>query len=412
MDHASLHQDFRRVRARSRELFGRLAPEAFDLRPIPLRLQFRFYEGHLANFNLRMMLHAKFVAIDPNPRYSIVFDRGIDPREAAGADANKIGAAYPPRGEVGEYLDQVDDTLERAFAAEAPLELLATCVEHEMMHQETLHYMMHQLGHELKSKPAELHAEIGGDAPAENWIEVPQGRAELGAKPGSAPFGWDNEFPGASADVPAYRLLANKVSNGQYLEFVDAGGYRDPRWWTEAGWAQVAREQLAFPRFWFRHGEGWRLRGLFEDYPLPASWPAWVSRIEAEAFCRFKGWRLPSEAQWHRALALSPEPDPARDNYGWTAWNPAPVNNGDDGRIAQLVGNGWEWTSTPFRGFPGFTPMAQYPNYSSDFFDDHHYVIKGASPLTDKMLTRPSFRNWFQDQYPYAYIGFRGVRDN
>jgi formylglycine-generating enzyme required for sulfatase activity len=175
----------------------------------------------------------------------------------------------------------------------------------------------------------------------------------------------------------------------------------------------VRREKQAHPQFWRRGEDGWMLRGIFEEYPLPLSWPAWVSRIEAEAFCRFKGWRLPSEAEWHRALAISEPPDPARDNYGWTGWNPSPVaGNGAARGAGQLTGNGWEWTATPFRPFDGFTVMPQYPNYSADFFDDHHFVIKGASPLTDTLLVRPSFRNWFQDQYPYAYIGFRCVRDN
>ena len=109
MDHASLHSHYLTTRARSRALFGRLAPEAMDMRPIPLRLQFRFYEGHLANFNLRMMLFAKQVAADPNPHYSIVFDRGIDPLDAANADPDKIRAAYPPRSEVREYAEMVEE---------------------------------------------------------------------------------------------------------------------------------------------------------------------------------------------------------------------------------------------------------------------------------------------------------------
>ncbi len=394
-------------------MFGRLAPEAFDMRPIPLRLQFRFYEGHLANFNLRMMMFAKFIPSDPNPHYSIVFDRGIDPLDAAGADPNKLQAVYPPRDEVREYTAMVDELIERAFAAEAPPELLATCVEHEMMHLETLHYMLHQLGHEFKRKPEELRADLGNGCPVEQWVEIPPGDAALGAGRGTIPFGWDIEFPGECVAVPAFRMLAHKVSNGRFLEFVEAGGYRRPEFWTAQSWDVVQREQREHPRFWFRENGTWMQRGIFENYPLPRSWPVWVSRIEAEAYCRWTGGRLPSEAEWRRGLALSPPPDPARDNFGWTAWNPAPVTGGGNGAgLRQLVGNGWEWTASPFRGFPGFTPMPQYPNYSTDFFDDHHFVIKGASPLTDARLARPSFRNWFQELYPFAYIGFRCVKDN
>jgi iron(II)-dependent oxidoreductase len=119
---------------------------------------------------------------------------------------------------------------------------------------------------------------------------------------------------------------------------------------------------------------------------------------------------LPSEAEWHRAFEHAAAPQAEHDNFDFFAWNPTPVS-GQNGDLGQLVGNGWEWTSSPFGGFPGFKPFLHYPGYSADFFDGVHFVLKGASPVTPAALVRRSFRNWFQGQYRYAYTAFRCARD-
>ena len=103
-------------------------------------------------------------------------------------------------------------------------------------------------------------------------------------------------------------------------------------------------------------------------------------------------------------------PQAEHDNFDFFAWNPTPVS-GQNGDLGQLVGNGWEWTSSPFGGFPGFKPFLHYSGYSADFFDGVHFVLKGASPVTPAVLVRRSFRNWFQGQYRYAYTAFRCARD-
>jgi formylglycine-generating enzyme required for sulfatase activity len=162
---------------------------------------------------------------------------------------------------------------------------------------------------------------------------------------------------------------------------------------------------------------------MFENIALPALWPVYVSGEEAAAFARWRGRRLPTEAEYHRAAfgTRSGEerqfpwgdaaPDATRGNFDFASWEPVPVGARPLGVSAwgvhDLVGNGWEWTSTVFGPFPGFEPMASYPEYSADFFDGQHYVIKGASPATARELVRPSFRNWFRPNYPYVYAKFR-----
>jgi formylglycine-generating enzyme required for sulfatase activity len=134
---------------------------------------------------------------------------------------------------------------------------------------------------------------------------------------------------------------------------------------------------------------------------------------------------LPTEAQFHRAAYGTPSgeerpypwgdepPDQRHGNFDFRHWDPIPITASPLGDsafgVSQLVGNGWEWTATPFQPFPGFQPFSFYPGYSAPFFDGDHYVLKGASPRTAARLVRRSFRNWFRSGYPHVYAGFRCV---
>ena len=153
---------------------------------------------------------------------------------------------------------------------------------------------------------------------------------------------------------------------------------------------------------------------MFDEIPLPASWPVYVSHAEAAAYARWAGKRLPTEAEWQRASKGVPPESKLEAEHGYfdfARWDPAPVNAfprassafGVDG----LLANGWEWTASPFEPFAGFKPFPFYEGYSANFFDGKHYVMKGGSTRTDRSMLRPSFRNWFQLHYQYVYAGFR-----
>jgi len=261
-------------------------------------------------------------------------------------------------------------------------------------------------------------------------VRVPAGRATLGVDPGEIPFAWDNELPRRLADVPAFDIGVHDVTNQEFLEFVEAGGYGREDLWDPEGWAWVREASATHPPFWARSETGggdWEWIGMFERIPLPPAWPVWVTQVEASAYARWKGMRLPTEPEYHRAAYGTPEgterrqpwgdapPDETRGNFDFRQWEPVAVGSFPAGASAwgvhDLVGNGWEWTSTPFEPFPGFEPMASYPVYSTDFFDGKHYVMKGASPVTGRELVRRSFRNWFRPNYPHVYATFRCVRD-
>src|SRR4029077_1678114 len=164
---------------------------------------------------------------------------------------------------------------------------------------------------------------------------------------------------------------------------------------------------------------------MFQDVPLPLDWPVYVSHAEASAYARWAGKSLPTEAQWHRAAYGTRSgserwypwgdeaPEPRHGNFDFARWEPAAVGAHPAGAsgfgVTDLLGNGWEWTSTFFGPFPGFRPFPFYPGYSADFFDGRHYVMKGGSPRTAAIMLRRTFRNWFQPRYPYVYAKFRCV---
>jgi gamma-glutamyl hercynylcysteine S-oxide synthase len=206
--------------------------------------------------------------------------------------------------------------------------------------------------------------------------------------------------------VNGFVIQRHDVTNADYLEFVTHGG--------------------AAPTFWERHGDEWYWRGMFDLIPLPRAWPVYVSQADAAAYAAWRGYRLPTEAEFQRAAygtmdgseRLHPwgdaSPSSMHGVFDFTSWDPQPAGSHPAGRSAwgvdDLVGNGWEWTSTVFAPFPGFRPIPSYPEYSADFFDGEHVVMKGASPATARELIRPTFRNWFRPRYPYVYATFRCVR--
>jgi formylglycine-generating enzyme required for sulfatase activity len=258
-------------------------------------------------------------------------------------------------------------------------------------------------------------------------IEIPAGRATLGLPRGSGQFGWDNEFEEHTVEVPAFAISKYNATNGRFLEFMADGGYERPELWSPENWQWLEHSGIQYPQFWTRRGEQWFYRGMFEEIPLPADWPVYISYAEASAYAKWAGGALPSEAQFHRAAYGTPSgeeraypwgdeaPAPRHGNFDFARWDPAPAGAypaGDSAfGVADLLGNGWEWTSTLFEQFVGFKRFSFYPGYSADFFDRRHYVMKGGSARTAGALLRHSFRNWFQPRYPYVYATFRVVEE-
>jgi ergothioneine biosynthesis protein EgtB len=421
---------WRATRAATRRFFDEtLTPGAYEARPIALRHPFVFYEGHLAAFGVNTLLKGALGRPGIDAALERLFERGIDPPAEGGAQSE---GNWPSRDAVSAYVRSADAAVEEALASGAlaggaSREAVFTVLEHELMHQETLRYMLHRLPYAKKRAPARSPArEVSRPAFRDPAVRIPVGVATLGAGRGEIPFGWDNEFPSVCRSVPAFKIDAAPVTNEEFLDFVEAGGYTDPSLWQPGDAEWLAQGGVQHPPFWRKDEGAWYWLGQFDLVPLPPSWPVWASHAEASAYARWAKGRLPTEAEFHRAAFGTPEgnervfpwgdatPAEEHGNFGRDCDDPVPAGSRLAGASAwgvhDLVGNGWEWTSTSFAGFDGFVPMASYPRYSADFFDGRHFVLKGASPATPVPLVRRTFRNWFQARYPYVYAKFRCVR--
>ena len=423
---------YRSLRERTSRLFALLRAPAYYERPIALRHPVVFYEGHLPAFSFNTLVKNALGGRPIDARLEALFARGIDP-DSPHADT----FSWPSRAEVQAFAAEADarviEALERADLDRPGDPLLDRAaaahaiLEHEAMHQETLLYMWHQLPYELKQRPDDYHPRVHSEVSDEGPADVPRGCATLGVSRDAIAFGWDNEFPAHVEDVPAFRIDRSDVTNARFLQFVEGGGYRARECWADEDWDWVNRERRTHPPFWENDGGRWFWRGMFDRVPLPLAWPVYVTLAEAAAFARWSGARLPTEAEFQRAAFGSPsgerrhpwgsaDPDEQHGVFDFSSWDPEPAGSHPAGASAwgvhDLVGNGWEWTSTPFRPFPGFRAMASYPEYSADFFDGQHFVMKGASPATARELLRPTFRNWFRPRYPYVYATFRCVTDS
>ncbi len=446
IDRDRLVERYRANRERSRRLFDLLADEDAHYRqPIAFRHPFVFYEGHVPAFSFNTLVRRALGGPGLDPALEGLFARGIDPPTEGAPpavpdtpDATRNRERWPGLDVVRQFAEAADERVIEALTRADldrpghPLldraEAVFVILEHEVMHQETLLYMLHRLPYRQKREPSGYSPRLGGAAPPPDWIDIEAGRATLGVDRSEAAYAWDNECPRHAGTVPAFAIESSNVTNAAFMEFVEAGGYREAGHWNPADWDWVRRENLGHPPFWERRDGGWTWRGLFEANPLPPAWPVYVSHAEAAAYARWRGVRLPTEAEFQRAAYGMPgggerpfpwgtaEPDPVRHGvFDFARWDPAPAGSHPEGRSAwgvdDLVGNGWEWTSTRFAPFPGFRPRATYPEYSADFFDGEHFVLKGASPGTARELLRPTFRNWFRPRYPFVYATFRCVRN-
>jgi iron(II)-dependent oxidoreductase len=324
------------------------------------------------------------------------------------------------RSFIADVRGRVFDDLERA--AGEPDERLFPYVmveQHEQQHVETM-LATHQLraGEPLLGQGGSLPP--GRMVPADSVL-VPAGPFTLGVDGDQEPWSLDNERPGHTVDLPAFRIGRVPVTNAQWQRFIDASGYADPAWWSARGWEHRNAAGLERPLFW--HADGSRRRfGLVEDIP-PDEPVQHVCFFEAEAYAAWAGARLPTEQEWEKACAWDPdlgrrrrwpwgdsEWTPALANLGGDALRPAPVGAYPAGASAygveQTIGDVWEWTSSGFEAWAGFSPML-YADYSAPFFGGDFRVLRGGSWAVGGNAIRPSFRNW---DLPIRRQIFSGVR--
>jgi iron(II)-dependent oxidoreductase len=413
------------ARERTFALLAPLSDEDVTRQHSPLMSPLVWDLAHIGMFEELWLLRR--VAGDPPvaPAYEELYDAFTNPRSERGELA--LMSPVEVRSYLAEVRARALAVLERTDLDSAD-PLLADgfvygmVVQHEHQHCETMLATLQLRDREYPLPDVERPV---GRALAEE-VRVEGGPFPLGAE--HDPWAYDNERDLHEIDVSPFWIDAAPVTTGAYLEFVEAGGYDDARLWHDAGWSWRREAGLAHPEFWRREGEGsWsRIRfGLVEPLPLdePVQHVCWY---EADAYARWAGKRLPSEAEWEKAASWTPggkrrypwgdaRPDAGEANLSDSnLFAPAPAGAYPSGASTagaeQLVGDVWEWTSSDFRGYPGFVAFP-YAEYSEVFFGDEYKVLRGPSWATHPVVARATFRNWDLPIRRQIFAGFRCARD-
>ncbi|MDP5291448.1 5-histidylcysteine sulfoxide synthase [Oceanimonas sp. CHS3-5] len=400
---------------------------AYYSRPEPLRHPLIFYFGHTAVFFINKLVLGKYLPERLDERLESMFAIGVD--EMSWDDLNDAHYDWPSLAHTRDYRAQVRNTVD-AFISEMPLSLPITPdsaawivlmgIEHERIHLETSSVIMRMLPlDQLQSHPLWTACRDAGEAPQNALLPVAGDTITLGKPATAATYGWDNEYGSKTVEVQPYRVAQYLVSNGEYLEFVQDGGYRKPEYWTEEGRQWLDFTRATMPRFWLLRDGEYMQRNLLEEIPLPLNWPVEVNYLEARAFCNWKTAqtgthiRLPTEAEWtllrNRIDADQPDWGQAPGNLNLEHYaSSCPVDRFETDGIYDITGNVWQWTETPIDGFPGFEVHPLYDDFSTPTFDNRHNLFKGGSWIsTGNEATRYSryaFRRHFFQHAGFRYI--------
>jgi iron(II)-dependent oxidoreductase len=436
LDPDTLRTELERELAACRRRLGRLTTplddEAMHRQHDPIMSPLVWDVGHVGNFEELWLLRQVADRRAHNPDLDTVYNPFENPRW--------VRASLPvlPRAEATAYLAEVRaealHVLRRvSFEPDRPLladgYVYRMIVQHEAQHQETMLQTLDLRGaSDPTTRPYALAAERRLPALARpvddaERVVIPGGPFRMGSDDRSAAY--DNERPSHVVQVPTFAIDRFPTSARRFGAFVAAGGYQRPELWSEAGRAWLASSGERAPQGWVPDGAGGFLVRRFGHLePLDPREPVQhVSLLEAEAFARWAGARLPTEQEWEKAAAHDPgagrsrtypwgkqAPGPRHANLDQAGWGPAPVGSFPAGASAygveQLLGDVYEWTSSPFTGYPGYSSFP-YPEYSEVFFGDEHRVLRGASWATSGWVARASFRNW---DYPVRRQIFAGVR--
>ena len=421
---AYFHATFDRYESLFQVLTG---DEAYFRKPISLRHPLIFYFGHTATFFINKFILAGLVTRRIDPRLESMFAVGVD--EMSWDDLDDTRYDWPGVAEVAEYRRKLRQVVDRVITDtpftlpigwKDPFWAVLMGIEHERIHLETSSVLIRQ--HQLKY--VRPHADWppcpdAGPAPENGLVDIPAGRISLGRRFDEPIYGWDNEYGGHQAEVPAFRAGKFLVSNGEFLPFVTGGGYADDSLWDEEGlgWKRFARAE--YPTFWVPGGGGWKLRLMTGEIPMPWNWPVETNCLEARAFCRWKARqtglpvRLPTEDEWnrlydHAGLADVPADAPAAGNLHLDHWaSSCPVDRfAQGGGLYDVTGNVWQWCETPTYPFDGFAVHPIYDDFTTPTFDDRHGMIKGGSWISTGNESRHAARYAFRRHF-FQHAGFR-----
>lgn len=413
---------------RYESLFETLKDDSgFYQKSIPLRHPLIFYFGHTATFFINKMLLSGLIKTRVNPKFESMFAVGVD--EMSWDDLDETHYDWPTVAEAKAYRKAVRKLVNQIIAS-APLQLpidwqnpwwaILMGIEHEQIHLETSSVLIRQQQlDKVRKQPQWRTFTQTGKAPQNRLLPVSGGQVTLGKAFNDPVYGWDNEYGRHQADVSDFQASQYLVSNGEFLAFVEAGGYQQDQFWQEEGlkWRQFTHAE--FPTFWLKQGDNWQLRLMTEVVDMPWDWPAEVNYHEAKAFCNWKAEitgqpvRLPTEDEWYRLYEhaglneLDGQPANANLHLDYAA-SSCPVNMFRQGDFYDVVGNVWQWTETPIYPFDGFKVHPIYDDFTTPTYDSQHNLIKGGSWISCGNESRKASRYAFRRHF-FQHAGFRYI---
>jgi iron(II)-dependent oxidoreductase len=420
---ASIVAELGRARARTLAFVDQLDDADLRAQHSPLMSPFVWDLAHIGNYEELWLLRALDGRAPVDPALDDLYNAFEHPRWSrpslpilGPAAARAYDAAV--RDDVLALLPALD------LSAGAPPLLrdgfvFGMVIQHEHQHDETLLATLQLMGDRASAPPGATTAPRAATVDPASLPEmqlVDGGPFTMGADAGAEPWAYDNERRAHQVDLPPFRIDTFPVTNRAYRHFLDDGGYDHEALWSAAGWAWRHEAALSHPEFWRREGPGaWSVLRFGRRIDLdhiadePVQHVCWY---EAEAFTRWAGKRLPTEAEWEKAAAGIADRSAANLGYRHTGPSVVGAHPGGASRwgVHQLLGDVWEWTSSTFGPHPGFRAWP-YREYSEVFWGDEHRVLKGGSWAADPVAVRPTFRNWDYPIRRQIFSGFRGARD-
>jgi len=402
--------------------------DTFYQRADPLRHPIIFYIGHTAVFYINKLILAKIISKRVNPKFESMFAVGVD--EMSWDDLNEANYNWPPLSEVMAYRSQVRLLVDNLISEldlslpikwDSPFWIFMMGIEHQRIHLETSSMLIRQLPlKKLQDNGLGSICNLDNGPVPNNMINVNGRTVKLGKTVDDPLYGWDNEYGNHEYKVDDFRAAKYLVSNHEFMQFIQSGGYQTQKWWTDEGWSWRQYSKAEHPRFWLQKDGKWFLRLMIHEISLPWSWPVEINYLEAKAFCNWKATqlnlpvRLPTEEEWYILYD-----DHVKQDQPW--WNevpgninleqfhsPCPVDMFKFDEFYDIIGNVWQWTETPINGFAGFKVHPCYDDFSTPTFDGRHNLFKGGSWIsTGNEATRDSryaFRRHF-----FQHAGFRYV---
>ncbi|MBS4068276.1 MAG: SAM-dependent methyltransferase [Sulfurimonas sp. RIFOXYD12_FULL_36_11] len=402
--------------------------EVFYKKSEPTRHPMIFYFGHTATFFINKLINMKIIKERINPRFESIFAVGVD--EMAWDDVQSSNYSWPSVDEVREYRKKVREVVDELImslpltlpiAQDSAMWIVLMGIEHERIHIETSLVLHRQIPLEFVKEVKEFDiCTHSSNAPKNEMIDLRGKTVVLGKDLSHNLYGWDNEYGRYSEIVNDFSVSKYLVSNGEFMEFVQDGGYENEEFWDDEGRKFLAISGAKHPTFWVKEDSGYRYRTLSRLIDLPLDWPVDVNALEAEAFCRYKSkkdgvvYSLPSEAEYcivyeNAGLKDVPELHQSRANLNFYHYfSSCPINEFGHNGIYDVVGNVWQWSRTPIFGFDGFRVHEAYDDFSTPTFDNKHALILGSSWASSGNLIMKHSRYAFRKHF-FQNAGFRYV---